>query len=218
MGSEPYALAAGKGQAKKPPHKGRGLGLVKSASLAYVKLLPYRIVLACTWLSISYRLSLQLSGSLGRNMRTQQEIIGRIRVRHKEDIFGFEWHEYMMALTPDSLGKLRGEVLKADADMVDWQPSFTCDDDILKAAREYMPFAWGKANGCRGLSAGRSLSHYQAWLWLLGEDKFDDIDDYQFYGKDELVRICELLGLDASQWDDGVRRNNEPGYDDENSL
>ncbi len=35
-----------------------------------------------------------------------------------------------------------------------------------------------------------------------------DAGDYEFYGKDNLVRICDLYGWDSSQWDDGRRVNN----------
>ena len=69
-----------------------------------------------------------------------------------------------------------------------------------------MAFAWGKANGRRGLSAGRSLAHYSAWLWLVGNEELaEEIRKYQFHGKPQLIKICEFLGLDAAQWDDGER-------------
>lgn len=148
-------------------------------------------------------------------MRTQEEIIGRTREKYKVDILGFEWHQYLLALTPASVCSLRGEIVKSDVDVAKWKQSFSCDADIRTAAVDYMAFAWEKANNFRGISAGRSMAHYTAWLWLLGEDGFDDLDDYKFYGKNELVRICEYLGLDASQWDDGVRLNNEPGWEDD---
>ena len=71
-----------------------------------------------------------------------------------------------------------------------------------------MEFAWDKANNCRGISASRSIDHYSVWIWLLGdEDKLSDIRDYEYYGKPQLVEICELYGWDHSKWDDGVRTN-----------
>ena len=36
-------------------------------------------------------------------------------------------------------------------------------------------------------------------------DLAEEIREYQAYGKPQLVKICEFLGLDAAQWDDGVR-------------
>jgi len=142
-------------------------------------------------------------------MRTQEEILERIKERKPEDVFGFEWLEYAMALTRESAETLKGSVLKADVDLEDWPQPFTKDEEIRSRCVEYMEFAWEKANDCRGISSWRSLAHYKAWLWLLGSDEFDDIEDYEYYGKDELVCICEYLGLDASQWDDGIRVNSE---------
>ena len=80
---------------------------------------------------------------------------------------------------------------------------------------DYMPFAWDKANGCRGLSALRSLIHFAAWLWLLSNEDynhfggFKGLSDYQFYGKEKLIDICERFNWDHFQWDDGVRSNSE---------
>jgi len=74
-----------------------------------------------------------------------------------------------------------------------------------------MPFAWEKANGCRGISASRSLRHMVAWLWLDGQDEFlekwNDLRDYEYYGKPQLIAICELYGIDWKKFDDGVRTN-----------
>jgi hypothetical protein len=72
-----------------------------------------------------------------------------------------------------------------------------------------MDFAWEKANNCRGLSAMRTMTHYKAWLWLLGQDGFDDLENYSHYGKDNLVRICKFFDLDPKKWDDGRRVNSE---------
>jgi len=142
-------------------------------------------------------------------MRTQQEILDRIIVASKRDSFGFEWHEYLEALTRKSARSLVGTLLKDDIDLKKWKYLFHYDNDIKTRCIEYMPFAWEKANGCRGISAARSLMHYKAWLWLMGSDEFEDIDEYQFYGKDNLITICQYLGLDAKQWDDGERSNEE---------
>ena len=76
--------------------------------------------------------------------------------------------------------------------------------------RSYMDFAWEKANGRRGLSANRSLFHMRAWLWLEGVPWADEVfDDYQFYGKPALVRICEHYGIDWRALDDDRWTNNE---------
>lgn len=76
----------------------------------------------------------------------------------------------------------------------------------LTQAREYLDFAWGKANNCRGLSAGRSLDHLKAWLWLAGYGELVDahFDDYDHYGKFQLVIASELTGIDWRAADDGA--------------
>lgn len=145
-------------------------------------------------------------------MRTQQEIRDRAKARATDDFFGFEISEYLRALDVDSLNALRGTVLKDDADVSGITPDLINDEAIRKHAIDYMAFAWGKANGFRGISASRSMSHYKAWLWMLGQDQFEDIvDGMEFYGKPQLIRICEFLGVDHAQWDDGVRLNEEEG-------
>lgn len=124
-------------------------------------------------------------------MRTDQEIIDRINARKEADFFGFELAKPF--LNPD----VKGE---------DWKVQPRDRDSVLKEMLEYMPFAWDKANNCRGLSAGRSMCHYMAWVWLAGDD-LGDLTGYQYYGKDNLVKICDHYGWDSSQWDDGERTN-----------
>lgn len=142
-------------------------------------------------------------------MRTQAEILDRIKEAAKRDMMGFEWQEYVGALSKESAESLRGVLVKADADLKDWEQGFKTDEDVRKRCLEYMDFAWEKANNCRGISASRSMSHYKAWLWLLGQDGFEDLENYEHYGKDNLVRICKFFDLDPAKWDDGRRVNRE---------
>ena len=88
------------------------------------------------------------------------------------------------------------------------------DEESIKAEiLEYMPFAWGKANNCRGLSAGRSLDHMSVWLWMLGRDEAaKQVLKYDRYGKGRLRTICEEFGWDWKQWDDGSWKNSEDDY------
>jgi hypothetical protein len=82
--------------------------------------------------------------------------------------------------------------------------------DPLDEARDYLPFAWDKANNCRGISANRSVDHFRAWLWLAGYDIDDDFDRrYEFYGKPVLVTVSDMLGFAWREHDDGKWRNGE---------
>ena len=75
----------------------------------------------------------------------------------------------------------------------------------LDAAKEYLSFAWDKANNCRGLSAGRSLDHLKAWLWIAGHGNIVDehFSNYDHYGKFQLVIASELTGFDWGAADSG---------------
>jgi len=136
-------------------------------------------------------------------MRTQDEIVERIKKREKDDLFGFETSCYINFLDYEHAKPY----LKPDVTENDWHKS---DKSPKEEMIDYMEFAWDKAKGCRGISAGRSIMHYEAWLWLDGaENLFEDIEDYQYYGKDILVDICKYLGLDPEKWDDHIRVNSE---------
>ena len=137
-------------------------------------------------------------------MRTQEEIVKRIDERKKYDMFGWEIGEYI-----DCLDYEHGKpFLKKEVEKKDWKPRRI---NPIKEIKDYMPFAWEKANGCRGISAGRSLMHLTAWLWLDGQDEFlkkwNNLREYEYYGKPQLIAICELYGIDWKQFDDGVRTN-----------
>jgi len=137
-------------------------------------------------------------------MRTQEEIVKRFGERKKNDMFGFEISEYIKYLDYEHAKPF----LKDGTKEKDWEPEKVTPAEKIK---DYMKFAWEKANGCRGISAGRSLSHMVAWLWLDGQDKFlkewHNLEDYEYYGKPQLIAICKLYGIDWKQYDDGVRTN-----------
>jgi hypothetical protein len=134
-------------------------------------------------------------------MRPQQEIIARIEARKPEDPLMWEYPYYISSLTFENAKRFL-----SDDKLVPEDWGLMTSDDIRKTCIDYMPFAWEKANGCRGLSAERSIHHYIAWLWLLEVEWADRLwDGYRFYGKPQLIRICEYLGLDPTTWDDGNR-------------
>lgn len=137
-------------------------------------------------------------------MRTDDEILARIEARKEEDFFGFELPDLLIRLPFEKARPhVSDEITEAG-----WTTLPRDRESVLKEMHEYMSFAWDKANNCRGLSAGRSMCHYMAWVWLVGDEEvFGDLTDYQYYGKDNLVKICNHYGWDSSQWDDGERTN-----------
>lgn len=140
-------------------------------------------------------------------MKTQKEIVEKIEAEKDGDFFGFFTNDLMSYLDFEHVKPYLKEGVTEDQ----WEPEKLDRESILAKMHNYMEFAWEKANNFRGLSAGRSIDHYRAWIFLLGdENKFKSLPDYQYYGKDKLVEICEEYGWDSDRWDDGVRLNEEP--------
>ena len=140
-------------------------------------------------------------------MRTDDQILAKVqslKERNKEFmLFGAtELWDVIIRLPFEKAKPFLHETQKIE----DWKIAPRDRESILKEMYDYMPFAWDKANDYRGLSASRSMEHYQAWVWLAGDD-LGDLSNYEYYGKDHLARICEYYGWDYSCWDDGVRRN-----------
>jgi hypothetical protein len=138
-------------------------------------------------------------------VRTCSEIINRIELLKDSDFFGFDV-AFLARYLPVELALPYIESATEDDGWVQTPNDRT---SLISEMLHYMPFAWGKAKDFRGLSARRSMSHYMTWLWLLGDD-ISIFDNYEYYGKDILCKICERYGWDAKQWDDGVRLNSEP--------
>jgi len=73
-----------------------------------------------------------------------------------------------------------------------------------------MTFAWDKANGHRGLSASRTMDHYTAWVWMLGDEEVagvGNLKNYDAYGKENLAKICDRYEWSDINFDDGDRSN-----------
>lgn len=139
-------------------------------------------------------------------VRNHEEIVARLNTIKSADYFGFQ--------SSDLLGYLPWEkaraFLRSDANEGEWRAAFPLSSPPLKEALGYLPFAWEKANNCRGLSAARSLEHMKAWLWLAGYDALllDEVfDDYNWYGKPQLVFTSTLVGFDWRKADDGIWRD-----------
>jgi hypothetical protein len=143
-------------------------------------------------------------------MRTIDEIVAKARDKSWGDLFGTKQGGIIDYL-PFELAQ---EFLIAGTTAEQWAangaPRPRDQQAIIAQIRDYMPFAWGKANACRGLSAMRSIYHMQAWLWILGVDE-TQLDNYTHYGKPQLRAVCEAFGIDWQSLDDGRWTNEEYG-------
>ncbi len=143
-------------------------------------------------------------------MRTDEEILARIDVVDGLDLLSTEACDLLSCLSFEAARPW----LKDTAPEEGWKVSARDESSVTQEMREYMGFAWDKANNCRGISAGRSIAHMCAWLWLLGMDAAaEQIREYELYGKPQLRAICEHFGWDWRQWDNGRWQNDEYGKD-----
>lgn len=130
---------------------------------------------------------------MAEQLRTQEQIVERIKVRRDADVLGFEIEVLYDHLDLDHLRQF----LKPDAEMKDWTPEPCTRERVLELMRDYMVFAWTKVAGHRGISAGRSVNKMGSWLWLLGDEDLEvmcaDVDctHYRQYGAPILAAICE---------------------------
>lgn len=143
-------------------------------------------------------------------MRTDDEIIARIKEIEGDDIFGFERGDLLEVLSFEAAKPF----LRDDATADKWKAAARDFESAKLRILEYLPFAWDKANNCRGISAMRSLMHMRAWLWLMGEDSFiaerwPNGIDYEMYGKPDLRAISERYGFDWRRHDDNKWRSSE---------
>lgn len=140
-------------------------------------------------------------------MRTQDEIVRKLESVKDSDPLGFK--------TSDLIGYLDFENakphLKPETTEEQWNESRLPSDreSILRQMADYMPFAWSKANGQRGISAARSMAHFAIWTWMAGDGELfgDKLEEYNFYGKPHLKALSAHYGWDFDNLDDGEYSN-----------
>lgn len=132
-------------------------------------------------------------------MRTQEEILARIEERKASDILGFEVDEYVMSLDFEHVQPF----LKKDHKVTEkeWNKGALLTDEALRERMiDYLNFAVEKVMGHRGISASRSVAHYLAWFWLLGDDEMVEFigneDNYPQYGAPIIAKAYERLGVE----------------------
>jgi len=127
-------------------------------------------------------------------MRTQEEVIERIN--EVDDFFGFEQRDLIQFLDFEHAQEFFKEefVEQVKQGKEKWETT-----DAKKTILEYLPFAYQKAEDERGLSAGRSMKHFRAWIWFDDPEFFEKvlplIDNYTDYGIPALDAISEHYGF-----------------------
>lgn len=131
-------------------------------------------------------------------MKTQVEIVGKLLAISKEiNLFDFRRDILVVFLDRKHAELMKGVVLKEDADLSEWKGDVPSDEIVLEEMKNYMKFAWDKAQNHRGLSAQRSIQKFSAWCWLLGEDELVEALEngpYARYGAPGLAKVCEQYG------------------------
>lgn len=137
-------------------------------------------------------------------MRTQEEIVEKINGLRKNpvaDIFGVMISDLLIYLDYDHAK----DFLKKSVTRKTWNKDSSpkTKENVLKEMAEYMEFAVGKAEDERGLSANRSINHYQAWVWLIDlnfsewlEKEYED--NYCDYGLPILNKIQEYIDKETN--------------------
>jgi hypothetical protein len=120
-------------------------------------------------------------------MRTIEEIAER--AARSDDIFG---HDIDILVRYLPFDKAR-PFLSAGA--VQREPHPLDLEAIRGEMKEYLEFAWEKAEGHRGLSALRSITRMRAWLWLLKDE--------------ELLRFADDQGWNWIKYTHVIRSLNE---------
>lgn len=130
-------------------------------------------------------------------IRSADEIAARIEQVKDEDWLGTESADLLVHLPYEQAkpfikeGTTEAEFAAVIAEDL--------EADLQHAAITYLDFAIGKIQNHRGISAGRSVSHFRAWLWLLlPDDQFDLFEnaEYPQYGAPKVKAAAQLLGAD----------------------
>jgi len=133
-------------------------------------------------------------------MRTHDQIVKQCQ--QEDDMLGFTAEALLPFLPVEKVKPF----LKEDADLSDWKEQPLTAEAVIAEMREYMEFAWGKVQDHRGISASRSVTKMQAWLWLLEDNEtlaFAQKDsNYAQYGAPVLKKVCQKYGFPIPEGED----------------
>ena len=104
-------------------------------------------------------------------MIKQEEILNFMQETKDKDILGVMRNDCVECLDYDAAK----EYLKDNITEEKWSKiQVKSDKDLLKQIKEYLPFAWEKAQDKRGISASRSVQHFKTWVYIYGDKEFYD--------------------------------------------
>lgn len=139
--------------------------------------------------------------------RSAQEIIDRIESHN--DIFNFSIEVLCAYLSFDEAQPL---IDPGKGNRAEWERDVEHADKSREATlarmRDYMEFAWTKAQDHRGLSAIRSLIKIGCYVWLLGDDEAAsqlESERTGLYGAAHLRYVCHRYNLPIPD-DEGIQR------------
>jgi hypothetical protein len=143
-------------------------------------------------------------------MRATAEILNRIEELKDSDFFGVTTSDLIDFLPFDDAREMYKDDL-SDEEIAEIKANILIPTkkNVLAKMKDYLLFAWEKANSKRGLSANRSIDHMRAYLWLLGDDVLQGMEsiEYEHYGKEQLIYCSELCGFNWQEHDNGDRVN-----------
>jgi hypothetical protein len=127
-------------------------------------------------------------------IRTEKEILDKFNT--VSDLFSIQKKDLLDFLPFDIVKPFLEDeyVKKVESGEEHWGTNISPKSRIL----EYLPFAYEKAEGLKGMSAARCLLHFKSWIWLDNNDFYNqishDLDNYQNYGIDVINRIANFYG------------------------
>ncbi len=129
-------------------------------------------------------------------LATVDDIAKRCRASNSYSFLGFDLQVLLSYLDFD----LAAEFLDPDTTAKDWgKPEALDRDTVVASLRHYTEFAWGKALGHRGISAGRSVEKIREWLFILGDSEAvaytEDDSHYPQYGVPVLLFVSRRYGF-----------------------
>lgn len=131
-------------------------------------------------------------------MKTQKDIVNRLK-ESRGQMFDFfpeiainylTFEQAKPSLDQKQLDTEEGKELAKS-----WTVAPLTEEHVLAELKDYMSFAWEKAQDHRGLSASRSVSKMEAWCWLLDKEKEIDWTKHENYGAPVLKQVCELFDI-----------------------